>query len=247
MIEAALAKLAKKRDLSRASLVKLRSTLNQAMAWKVKRRELDHNPVAGVEIPTVTEDPEERRALSVEELRALLGVLERSERYAMYLVMATLGLRPGEAAALCRDAVDLANGHVTVKRGIRVVRGRPVLVDALKNVSSFRGIAAPARVRDVLAEHIAKNDLSGTDLLFPGRVGAPLYASTVRAELTAACETAKVTRIRPVELRHTAATMMVEQMPMHVVADVLGHTTTRMLNATYRHRPETVTAADVLA
>jgi integrase len=69
----------------------------------------------------------------------------------------------------------------------------------------------------------------------------------MRAELQEAATAAGIGKLRPVELRHTATTIMAEHMPVHRVADVLGHTTTRMIEANYRHRPDEITAVDVLA
>jgi integrase len=79
-----------------------------------------------------------------------------------------------------------------------------------------------------------------------GPGGAPLWPSSVRAELTAAAKRAKVGPLTPNMLRHSAATLMADQLPLHQVADVLGHTTTRMLEQTYRHRPTVVPVPEVL-
>jgi integrase len=83
-------------------------------------------------------------------------------------------------------------------------------------------------------------------LLFPGPDGGPVWPSTVRAELAKACEVAGITPpVRPNELRHTFATIAANSgLPPHVVADVLGHTTTRMVDLVYRHRPDVIRGAE---
>lgn len=245
-VERALGRLAHRSKLSRSSLVKLRSVLSQVMAWAVRRGTIARNPVDGAELPTDAAPGRQRRALTAEQVRMLLDALEGHRREAMYAVMATVGLRPGEASALCADAVDVDAGTVTIRRAIHLERGRPLLADALKTKSSHRTIGLPAVATDALRAHVAGTGATGTDLLFPADDGGPLWPSTVRGELADLGERIGVGPIRPNELRHTAATLLVDHLPLHVVADLLGHTSTRMLDATYRHRPAVVRGADVL-
>jgi integrase len=74
-------------------------------------------------------------------------------------------------------------------------------------------------------------------LVFPSRAGTVLDSRNVRRELSAACVAADVPVIRPNELRHTAASLMVDAgQALEQVADYLGHGSTRMLDFTYRHR-----------
>ncbi|MGC8472583.1 MAG: tyrosine-type recombinase/integrase [Acidimicrobiales bacterium] len=51
------------------------------------------------------------------------------------------------------------------------------------------------------------------------------------------CATAGIDRITPYELRHSAASLLSDAgVPIETVADLLGHTTTQMLENVYRHR-----------
>jgi len=123
--------------------------------------------------------------------------------------------------------------------------GRPVLVDALKTAGARRTVALPPGVIAALRRHLSEHEVDD-GLLFPGPNGGPLWPSTVRAELAEACESAGVTVVRPNELRHTAATLLAEAgLSPHQVADILGHRSTRMVDAVYRHRPALVRGADL--
>ena len=74
-------------------------------------------------------------------------------------------------------------------------------------------------------------------LVFPSRRGTVLEPSNVRRELTRICAAAEVPRITPNELRHTCATLLNDDgVPLELIADMLGHTTTTMLQRHYRHR-----------
>lgn len=245
-IEKCLARLVKQKALSRSSVSKVRSMLGQVFAWAVRRGTLARNPANGVELPTDATRTKPRRALTAEQVRDLFTALEGHRRRALYVTMATTGLRPGEASALCRDAVDLEAGTVTVCRAIRLERSRPTLAVELKTRSSYRTLALPTVALDALCAQIEATGATGTDVLFPGDEGGLLWPSTVRAELAELGNAIGVGPIRPNELRHTAATLLVDHLPLHVVADILGHTTTRMLDQTYRHRPAVVAGAGVL-
>ncbi|MFT4616859.1 MAG: integrase, partial [Halioglobus sp.] len=53
----------------------------------------------------------------------------------------------------------------------------------------------------------------------------------------AICAAAGVDPIRPNELRHSCASLLSDEgVPNELIADLLGHTTTRMVDQTYRHR-----------
>ena len=117
--------------------------------------------------------------------------------------------------------------------------------DDLKTTGSRRTLAIPADVAGALRDHVAATRASS--LLWPAPDGGPLWPSTIRGELDKACETAGIDRVRPNELRHTAATRLADRgLPPHVLADYLGHQSTRMLDEVYRHRPAIIRGADLI-
>lgn len=67
-----------------------------------------------------------------------------------------------------------------------------------------------------------------------GRVIDPARA---RRRLATGCSEIGVPRVTPNELRHSCASLLSDDgVPIERVADLLGHTTTRMVEQTYRHR-----------
>lgn len=244
-VERALERLAKGsqgQPLAQASLVKVRNTLRQAFGWAERRRAVSFNPAQYAEIPTSATPADERRALSRKELTALVAKLEDHEHGAMFLTCAQIGLRPGEAAALCVDAIDLRRGIVSVIRNAQMQPGGPKVTEELKTARSRRSLEMPKSLTKRLRQHIKANKLTGDDLLWPAPGGGPLWPTTVRSELRDLCTAAKIDPpIRPNELRHTCATLLAEDgVPPHVLADLLGHTSTRMVDAYYRHRPAVI-------
>jgi integrase len=248
-VERALAKMrtTEGKAMSTSSLVKLRSTLRQALAWAERRRVIAHNPAVAVELPTTTAPPRKLAALNPDQLGTLDAAMVDHPLRLLFAVSARLGLRPGEAAGLCADALDLDADPPTVAvvRGVRLVKGRPVLTDEVKTAGSRRVLAVPAALAEALRQYVT--DTSPTGLLWTSEDGGPLWPSTVRKELAAACARAAVPKVRPNELRHSAATNLVDAgLSPHQVADILGHTTTRMIDATYRHRPPVIRGADTV-
>jgi integrase len=240
-VERALAAMAEDR-LSRASLVKARSTLRQALAWAQRRRLVTYNAATAAELPTDAKGARARRALTAGEVKALLAEFDEHPWQAMYALMARVGLRPGEAAGVCADAIDLDSEPPTVAviRAVHLERGRPVLTEALKTAGARRTLAIPADVAEVL------KPLSACDgLLFTAEDGGPVWPSTARSELVEACTAAEVPKVSPNELRHSAATILADSgLSPHQVADILGHRTTRMVDEVYRHRPPIIRGAE---
>lgn len=69
------------------------------------------------------------------------------------------------------------------------------------------------------------------------QLGSVVNPSQSRKELAAICEAAGVPVIRPNELRHSCASLLSDEgVSNEQIADLLGHTTARMVDQTYRHR-----------
>ena len=77
----------------------------------------------------------------------MLGALRAEPDGSVFALSLRLGLRPGEAAALHWDDIDLDGGIVRVHRGARLTHGRPEVVDTLKTAGSARDIGLPDGAR----------------------------------------------------------------------------------------------------
>jgi integrase len=62
------------------------------------------------------------------------------------------------------------------------------------------------------------------DLIFPSSVGTPLHPSNLRIDFNRTLQAAGIPRIRFHDLRHTAASLMLNHgVPVIVVSKILGH------------------------
>ena len=245
-VEAAFEKRAAQ-GLSRSSLIKLRSTLGQALGWAERRGLATRNVARLVELPHTATPPAHGRSMTSEEARTFLTAAQGTWLEAMWILMLYLGVRPGEAAALSWYDVDFGEGVVHVRRGRKRIKGR-VQVGTTKNPGSVRSLEAPPQVMAALrrrqqsqrAERLAAGERWHNDehLVFSNAVGSMTDPPKVRAEFNHVIAEADLGHgWTPKLLRHSAASLMSDAgVPLERIADQLGHKDTRMLSAHYRHR-----------
>lgn len=238
--------------LGRASLVKVRSTLRLALDDAMRRREVAANVAAAAQLPGALPPATSRSTVAPADARRLLDALRDSPNGAMYALMLRVGLRPGEAAGLYWSS--LAGANLTVSRAVQLHRGRPSLVDTLKTSRAYRTVELPADLVDWLAAHrkaqaatrLAAAVWVDPQLMFPTAVGTVQSPRNMRRDLAAICRRASLPVVLPNELRHSCASFLSDSGVRHEdIADLLGHTTTRMVDQTYRHRIRS--AVDVAA
>lgn len=261
-VEAAFDRLASARrrtgrlPLSRGSLIKVRSTLGVVLDFAERRGLATRNVARHAVLTPTAKRPAERISLTADEVRRLRDHLETERLGAMFLTMATIGLRPGEAAGLLWDDVDLTAGTISVNHGVRLDKNRAYVSDEVKTKGSRRTVTLPAAVLAAVQAHKvsqARERLAATTwaddrLVFATRAGTVLSPSNVRRELDRICTEAGIPAVTPNELRHSAASLLSDAgVPLEQIADVLGHASTRMLDQTYRHRVRPSIAAAVAA
>lgn len=241
--------------LSKSSVARVRDVLVAVLDFGVKRKVIPSNPARLAVVTPTAAQPQRRSALEADEAEALWDALDGERLGSLFRVMLATGLRPGEALGLCWDSVDLDRGELTVRRAVRLERGRVSLTDELKTKSSYRTIAVPApalaELRTQRAAVVAAKLASAVwvtgdpGLVFPTVTGRPWDPSNARDELARICVDHGLPRVLPNELRHSCASILSDRgIPLELIADLLGHTSTRMLDQTYRHRPRrAVTAA----
>lgn len=242
-VEAMLDNLARHDGFSAASLRKVRSTLKRSIDFAIRRGDAIRNVATVATITPSAATPTKRKVLTPSQARKLLEVLQGERLGPMYAIQLRLALRPGEAAGLHWE--DLHDNALNITRAVRLVDGHPTVVDDLKTEAARRTIELPAELVDQLATHrtaqVAERLAAATwvddRLMFATRAGTPLSPSNVRRDLARICARANLPSVTPNELRHSCASLLSDAgVPNEQIADLLGHTTTRMVDQTYRHR-----------
>lgn len=245
--------------LSRNSLIKLRSTLAQALAWGQRRDLVTRNVATLAELPIGATTERSGKSMTVEQARQLLAAAQGSELEAMWVLMLYLGIRPGEAAGLSWNDIDVHAGTIHIWRARTTNTDGSVTIGNTKTPGSIRTLEAPQIVLDTLQHHQQRQDehaaLLGVawsnpdNLVFTSPSGRPADPKAVRNEFDRLIATARIEgRWTPNLLRHTAASLMADAgLPIEQVADQLGHRDLRMLQKHYRHRVKpTIDGAHIL-
>jgi integrase len=226
-----------KRSVEQAHTV-LHTALHQAMRWDLIAR----NPTDAVAVPR----PKRRdmQTLSEDQVRHLFEVTAEHRHHTLWVLLATTGLRIGEALALSWDDVDLQRGRLSVRRALQRQRGRGLVFVEPKSDTSRRTVPLPAGTALMLAGHRLRQeeqatvelDESRSRLVFPNMEGRPTDPTTLHRPFHRALETAGLPRLRIHDLRHTAATYLLgRQVHPKIVQTLLGHSTITLTLDTYSH------------
>jgi integrase len=141
-------------------------------------------------------------------------------------------LRQGELLGLRWTDLDLAAGHLTVRRTLARTPGGATFQD-VKTHRSARRISIPGECVTALRwyqrrqdndRHAAGPSWRDLGLVVTRSTGGPLDAAYVHRTHHLLCDLADTRRIRFHDLRHSAATLLLEQgVELIVVKDLLGH------------------------
>jgi integrase len=211
-----------------------RAALSRALGEAERRGLISRNLARLAVLPPTAPRPKERRSLTPEQARALEAVLEGEPDEAMWLSMLLLGLRPGEAVALRWCDLDLDQQVLHVAQARKRSPSRPV-AGPPKTRRSVRALRMPP----ALVRAVSRLEPGPPEALaFPTKYGNLRDDRALERRLATLCRRAGIDPpVRPYELRHTAASLLSDAgVPIEVLADLLGHTSTQMLEQVYRHR-----------
>ena len=222
----------------------LRAAMQDAMRWGLVMKNVASltapPPIARSEMNTWT------RA----EVEVFLSAVKEDRLVCLYLVLATTGMRRGEALGLHWRDVDLDSQRLAIREQY-VESGKRLYFDAPKTKRP-RAIALDTFTVEALRRHKARQAAEklaagpayeDADLVFATEIGSPIRPSTVSARFQRLLAKHKLRRIRLHDLRHTFATLALE-LGEHVVvvSDRLGHSTTKLTADTYSHVTPTMQA-----
>ena len=184
------------------------------------------NPISKVKLPNCTKP--EMKTLKKEELTAFLEETKRSGCYEFYYLELTTGMRLGEICALEWNDLSLENKTITVNKAVQKIKGE-VKINTPKTKSSIRTIR--------LLSQLKANQIPKSKYIFPSSVTGEIRdTSAVTRRLHRIQDRAGVPRIRFHDLRHSFATLSLEQgMDIKTVSHMLGHTDAGFTMNTYMH------------
>ncbi|MGH8988206.1 MAG: site-specific integrase [Acidimicrobiales bacterium] len=145
--------------------------------------------------------------------------------------------------------MDFEAGTIGVDRALVRGPGSQLTRAEPKTAKSRRVITMPTPVLDALLGHRDQQKvraIKGDDFVFATASGTPIDPSNARRAFARMTEAAGIGRWSPVELRHSAASLLsAAGVPIDQVTDLLGHVDSRMLDRHYRHATTTSYVAAV--
>jgi len=227
--------------LQAASVRKAHVVLHSALRHAVRMRLITRNPSDDLMLPKVRRP--EIKALTDEEIGAMLVAAEGTRVAVPLLVLVSLGVRRGELLALQWEDADLEARTISVRRTLEESSAGVHLKEP-KTARSSRTIALPASTVAALRTHHAAQqrarlaadaEFNRLDLVFPGPDGEPWRPSTFAAACRRVFKKAGLT-CRLHDLRHTHATMLLRQgVHPKVVQERLGHANVSITLDIYSH------------
>ncbi len=229
------------RGLSPSTVHGLRAVIRRALNRAMKNELVERNVATLVDLPKSVR--KEMRALSPEEVRRFLSAAESDRWYALWVLLVTTGLRPGEALGLKWE--DLDGNKVSVLRSLGRIPGQGWSLKETKTGRS-RVVALPAMTIRVLEEHRTRQKRERLQLgeayvdqgfVFSTSSGLPLDATNIsKKHFKRLLKSAGLPAIRLYDLRHTAATLrLVNGEHPKVVQEMLGHASITLTMDTYSH------------
>ncbi|MCC8177384.1 MAG: site-specific integrase [Bacteroidales bacterium] len=153
--------------------------------------------------------------LESEELSAILDTMQHQVWFDLTLFLALSGLRIGEAIALKRSDLDMVNREIIVDKTYDTTHD---LITTPKTYASERRVYMQDELYDLCQELLDAKILSFSDILF-NNFGERVSYNSYRAYLRRHSEKAIGRPITPHVLRHTHASLLMEQgMEMDAIA-----------------------------
>jgi integrase len=229
----------------------LHRALHQAVRWNLVARN-----VADLVDPPRPEH-HEITTLTPAQASKLLAAAEGDRLEALYVVALTTGMRQGELLGLRWRDVDLDRAAVQI-RGTMQATSEGLRFAETKTRGSRRQVYLTDRAVDALRQHRKRQAeerlrmgaaWEDNDLVFANQVGKPIPASNLlRRSFEPLLKRADLPRIRFHDLRHSAATLLLEQgIHPKIVSEMLGHTRISTTLDLYSHVTPTMQRQAVAA
>lgn len=217
--------------------------LHSALDKAVKYGLLIFNPTHGASLPRYSHG--EMVVLDSYQVTQFLVSAQSSPNYAFFHLAITTGMRMGELFGLKWSDIQWNAGVLHVQRQKQYVPGQGCSFIEPKTNAGKRTIKLGEGSLDVLRRHkvhqteqqkVVGERWRNLDLVFCSSVGSPGDASNIRVDFNRILDMAGLPRMRFHDLRHTAASLLLNnKIPVIVVSNLLGHSKPSVTLDIYAH------------
>jgi integrase len=229
--------------LSPLTVTYVHSVLKSALEHAVREDELPRNVARNVK--TTAPRPRRFTPLTAAEARQLLQASKTDRLHALYELALRTGLRKGELLGLHWEDLDLDAGTASIRRSLQRTRTGGLIALPTKTRASERRIALPTecvhslksrRERQEEERKVAGAGWKDSGLIFTTPAGGPLDPANMTRRFGRLLERAGLRRIRFHDLRHSTATLLLEQgVDLVIIKELLGHAHIGVTASVYAH------------
>jgi len=209
----------------------IHSILHRALNKAVRYDLIVKNPAHGAALPKYRHP--EMKFLDETQVPVFLVAAKGSPYEALYYLAITTGMREGELFGLQWSDLHWSDGLLYIQRQSQRVAGKGWWFEEPKTRSGKRLVKLGENTLQKLREHRARQQWQKVmaverwqehDLIFPSSIGTPGDPSNLRKDFLNVLQRAGLPKIRFHDLRHTAASLMLNRnIPAIVVSKRLGH------------------------
>ncbi|TCS80341.1 site-specific integrase [Tepidibacillus fermentans] len=216
----------------------LKEALEQAVKWQLIVR----NVADAVEPPRPKKV--QMVTLNKQEISKLLETAKDSPFFPIIFTAIYTGMRRGEILGLRWRDINFHNRVISVRQTLQAVKGKGLIFKEPKN-GKERTVSIPDSLIDLLKKQKIKQNenklrfgpaYNDFDLVFAQPNGNPFQPSELSRGFNKIIKKAEITPIRFHDLRHTHATLLLEQgVHPKIVSERLGHSSINITLDTYSH------------
>ncbi|MEU0472832.1 tyrosine-type recombinase/integrase [Streptomyces olivaceus] len=229
--------------LSPLTLAYVHSVLKSALEHAVREEEIPRNVARNVR--TGTPRPRRFEPLTADEARQFLSTTRGHRLHALFELALHTGLRKGELLGIHWEDLDLDAGTAAIRRTLQRTSTGGLTTLPTKTRASERRIALPTRCVQSLKLHHEQQErereAAGATWQHDAHVfttvqGRPIDPTNLTRTFTTILRRAGLRRIRFHDLRHSTATLLLEQgVELVVIKELLGHAHIGVTATVYAH------------
>ncbi len=221
-------------NMNISTLRKVLVTLGQIMSYAVRHKYLDHSPVRDAERPKNQGAVEEQKikVLTPDEIKAFLDAVTDKKYHTLFRLAIMSGARQGELLGLKWSDIDWEASQIRIERTFN----NQAWYDVKTAASKRRIDLGPGMMAELKKWKLACMP-SRLNLIFPNESAQPINHTNMRHRyFKHALKKSGVRKIRFHDLRHTYASLLIEQGEnIKYIQSQLGHSTPSVTLNVYAH------------